>query len=54
MPNAMPNTGGGFMAGQGQGLRAMLHSAALLSLLLAAICTSSGLAFARRPAGSLR
>lgn len=48
VPAAMPATGAGFAATQGLGVRAVLQGVALVSILLAVGCASSGLAFARQ------
>ena len=54
MPAAMPATGSGFMAAQSLSVRAVLNGAALISILLAVTCASTGLAIARQRLGSSR
>jgi hypothetical protein len=48
VPATMPNTGAGFTTEPGLGLRAVLQGVALISILLAVSCASSGLAIARK------
>ncbi len=54
MPTALPATGAGAMAARGATVRGVLNAVALISILVAATCASSGLAVARQRLGSSR